>query len=58
MLEGKEVVMTLFHKLTYVSTGGMIDLRSDRERVEDYSKKIENEHKNAAASRARRCAHP
>ena len=48
MFDGK-VVMGLFRKRTYVSTGGMVDFRSDRERIEGYSKKLLNERKKANA---------
>lgn len=47
MFEGKEVVMGLIRKLTYVGTGGMVDFRSDAERIARYSKKLSNEHKKA-----------
>jgi hypothetical protein len=45
MLEGKEVVMGMFRRLTYVGTHGIVDFRSDSERIARYSKKLINEHK-------------
>jgi hypothetical protein len=54
MLEGTEVVMGMFRRLTYVGSHGIVDFRSDSERVAHYSKKLINEHKkaNAPAHRA------
>jgi hypothetical protein len=49
MLEGKEVVMGMFRRLTYVGTHGIVDFRSDSERIERYSKKLSDEHKKADA---------
>jgi hypothetical protein len=43
MFEGKEVVMRLIRKLTYLATRGMIDIRSDAERIASYSKNLLNE---------------
>jgi hypothetical protein len=41
--------MGLIRKLTYVSTGGVIDVRSDAERIASYSKKLLKEHEKADA---------
>jgi hypothetical protein len=45
----KEVIMRLIRKLTYVSTGGMIDIRSDAQRIASYSKRLLREHKKTDA---------
>ena len=39
--------MRFIRKLTYVSTGGIIDIRSDAERIASYSKKLSKEHHDA-----------
>ena len=36
--------MRLIRKLTYISTGGVIDVRSDADRLASYSKKLTKEH--------------
>ena len=41
--------MGLIGKLTYVGTRGMIDIRSDAERIASYSKKLRKEHNKADA---------
>lgn len=35
--------MGLIRKLTYVTTGGMIDIRTDAQRIASYSKKLSKE---------------
>jgi hypothetical protein len=45
--------MGLFRKLTYVGTGGMVDFRSDAERIACYSKKLSHEQQKAGARRER-----
>jgi len=42
--ELKEVVMRLIRQLTYVSTGGVIDIRSDADRIASYSKRLNKQH--------------
>ena len=49
MLDGQEVVMGMFRRLTYIGTHGVVDFRSDSERIARYSKKLSNEHKKAKA---------
>jgi hypothetical protein len=39
----------MFRRLTYVGTHGIVDFRSDSERIACYSKKLSNEHKKANA---------
>jgi DUF438 domain-containing protein len=41
--------MGMFRRLTYVGTHGIVDFRSDSERIARYSKKLINEHKKANA---------
>jgi hypothetical protein len=49
MSVGKEVTMGLIRKLTYVGTGGLIDIRSDSDRIASYSKKLMKERENASS---------
>ncbi len=49
IFEGKEVVMGLIRKLTYLGTCGVIDIRSDTQRIASYSKKLTREHEKADA---------
>ncbi len=46
--------MGLIRKLTYAGTGGLIDIRSDAERVASYSKKLMKERENAPGDDDRR----
>ena len=46
--------MKVLHKLTYLGTGGIVDLRSDRELLAHYEKKLSNERKRAAAQAGHR----
>jgi len=41
--------MGLIRRLTYAGTGGLIDIRSDSDRIASYSKKLMKERENAAA---------
>ena len=41
--------MGLIRKLTYAGTGGLIDIRSDADRLASYSKKLMKERENATA---------
>jgi len=49
MSVGKEGTMGLIRRLTYAGTGGLIDIRSDSDRIASYSKKLMKERENAAA---------
>jgi hypothetical protein len=49
MFEGEEVDMGFIRKLTYFGSGGVIDIRSDGERLASYSKKLVKEHEHADA---------
>jgi hypothetical protein len=53
MSVGKEVTMGFIRKLTYAGTGGLIDIRSDADRIASYSKKLTKERENAAAHAGR-----
>jgi putative transposon-encoded protein len=50
--EEKEAVMRLLRRVTYIGTGGMVDLRTDKELIERYAKKLSKERKKTGKTRS------
>ena len=44
--------MRLLRRVTYIGTGGMVDLRTDKELIERYAKKLSKERKKTEKKRS------